>query len=174
NDADLLRAGAVVDRIPPAGRVVGFLILVFKIIDQKMMGRLTTTGAAYRLNTAGAKIWVFIAVFMKRNHPHRITPCEECQHQAPSDKWLLHRRHDSPPEKLNHGRPSEAISVVSSRILIAGKSKLGSTENQREKGSKRALARARIAADKTQTRRDRKSTRLNSSHVKISYAVFCL
>src|SRR5690606_41272865 len=29
-------------------------------------------------------------------------------------------------------------------------------------------------ADPTGARRDRKSTRLNSSHVKISYAVFCL
>src|SRR5690606_40571540 len=28
--------------------------------------------------------------------------------------------------------------------------------------------------DKAPSRRDRKSTRLNSSHVKISYAVFCL
>src|SRR5690606_41376934 len=28
--------------------------------------------------------------------------------------------------------------------------------------------------DSTNTKRDRKSTRLNSSHVKISYAVFCL
>src|SRR5690554_7641705 len=28
--------------------------------------------------------------------------------------------------------------------------------------------------DKTQKRQDRKSTRLNSSHVRISYAVFCL
>src|SRR5690606_39345384 len=28
--------------------------------------------------------------------------------------------------------------------------------------------------DPSQIRRDRKSTRLNSSHVKISYAVFCL
>src|SRR5690606_39506772 len=31
-----------------------------------------------------------------------------------------------------------------------------------------------IAHEGTTTREDRKSTRLNSSHVKISYAVFCL
>src|SRR5690606_41720771 len=31
-----------------------------------------------------------------------------------------------------------------------------------------------IPAAEGKTRRDRKSTRLNSSHVKISYAVFCL
>src|SRR5436309_6760217 len=35
----------------------------------------------------------------------------------------------------------------------------------------RAIPRARRPHE---TRRDRKSTRLNSSHVKISYAVFCL
>src|SRR5437870_13774590 len=33
---------------------------------------------------------------------------------------------------------------------------------------------AQIGACKTAERRDRKSTRLNSSHVAISYAVFCL
>src|SRR3712207_7881304 len=34
--------------------------------------------------------------------------------------------------------------------------------------------RARNGPDPTQQRRDRKSTRLNSSHANISYAVFCL
>src|SRR5690606_40577688 len=33
---------------------------------------------------------------------------------------------------------------------------------------------AAVVADTLDHRRDRKSTRLNSSHVKISYAVFCL
>src|SRR5690606_5839623 len=33
---------------------------------------------------------------------------------------------------------------------------------------------ARLAVPAARGRRDRKSTRLNSSHVKISYAVFCL
>src|SRR5690349_23168580 len=35
-------------------------------------------------------------------------------------------------------------------------------------------ARARASASRPDRRRDRKSTRLNSSHVEISYAVFCL
>src|SRR3712207_7574117 len=39
----------------------------------------------------------------------------------------------------------------------------------RERAPQRAAGRARIRA-----RRDRKSTRLNSSHANISYAVFCL
>src|SRR5207302_7270467 len=34
--------------------------------------------------------------------------------------------------------------------------------------------RSRAGSRRSQTRADRKSTRLNSSHVKISYAVFCL
>src|SRR5436309_6972467 len=37
-----------------------------------------------------------------------------------------------------------------------------------------AGASVRAANDASQWERDRKSTRLNSSHVKISYAVFCL
>src|SRR5574340_1512832 len=37
-----------------------------------------------------------------------------------------------------------------------------------------ALARCRASNGRCARRRDRKSTRLNSSHQKISYAVFCL
>src|SRR5690606_41202271 len=50
----------------------------------------------------------------------------------------------------------------------------GGTGGRRVHGSRRAgrrLPRRRLPAA---FRRDRKSTRLNSSHVKISYAVFCL
>src|SRR5690348_17657494 len=36
------------------------------------------------------------------------------------------------------------------------------------------LSRATARADRSDLRRDRKSTRLNSSHPSISYAVFCL
>src|SRR5215475_15362607 len=39
---------------------------------------------------------------------------------------------------------------------------------------RRGLPRKRLARVPGFARRDRKSTRLNSSHVKISYAVFCL
>src|SRR5690606_41814047 len=42
-------------------------------------------------------------------------------------------------------------------------------EQEREKETLREVARLKAAK-----KRDRKSTRLNSSHVKISYAVFCL
>src|SRR5436309_14167356 len=40
--------------------------------------------------------------------------------------------------------------------------------------SRRCIARARSPTRSASAPRDRKSTRLNSSHVKISYAVFCL
>src|SRR5438874_8990248 len=43
----------------------------------------------------------------------------------------------------------------------------------RERAPGRARRRAKVVAE-LRTRRDRKSTRLNSSHVEISYAVFCL
>src|SRR2546422_5482723 len=43
-----------------------------------------------------------------------------------------------------------------------------------DEAAKQNLVRARLSADKLAARRDRKSTRLNSSHGYISYAVFCL
>src|SRR5689334_24370430 len=45
---------------------------------------------------------------------------------------------------------------------------------QREIEGPRALRRARARAELDQVALDRKSTRLNSSHSSISYAVFCL
>src|SRR3712207_7223296 len=44
---------------------------------------------------------------------------------------------------------------------------------RRGRGGRPGVARAR-RADRVVRRRDRKSTRLNSSHANISYAVFCL
>src|SRR5690606_40060147 len=44
----------------------------------------------------------------------------------------------------------------------------------RENGKRPSPASARRSASQPAARRDRKSTRLNSSHVKNSYAVFCL
>src|SRR5690606_41248201 len=49
----------------------------------------------------------------------------------------------------------------------------GLTVTSAEPG-KALLELGRIARRSMRLRRDRKSTRLNSSHVKISYAVFCL
>src|SRR5438876_6239343 len=74
-------------------------------------------------------------------------------------------------------------------VLACGSNKSGQTVNrdtltERQKDSilanskipnARAVGRAMNAADSMSARiRDRKSTRLNSSHPSISYAVFCL
>src|SRR5438874_5722240 len=46
--------------------------------------------------------------------------------------------------------------------------------SHRDERRRPAAARAQRQHQQSQFRRDRKSTRLNSSHVEISYAVFCL
>src|SRR3712207_6926113 len=45
---------------------------------------------------------------------------------------------------------------------------------RRRAARRRGLVRADEAPGRSRRRRDRKSTRLNSSHANISYAVFCL
>src|SRR2546430_11997025 len=47
-------------------------------------------------------------------------------------------------------------------------------QQQREQSAVVGLRMSSIRFDERQERRDRKSTRLNSSHSQISYAVFCL
>src|SRR5690349_23347893 len=48
-----------------------------------------------------------------------------------------------------------------------------SVESQQEEAQRAKVKRPALTAEE-QARQDRKSTRLNSSHVEISYAVFCL
>src|SRR5690606_23692801 len=59
------------------------------------------------------------------------------------------------------------------RFIVVRSSKL---DNRKEKKLERVLETEQkdLAKLKKQLEKDRKSTRLNSSHVKISYAVFCL
>src|SRR5947199_6566550 len=57
------------------------------------------------------------------------------------------------------------ISAVAQKAAAQEQSKIGAT---------RARADIESAAAKTNQAQDRKSTRLNSSHLGISYAVFCL
>src|SRR5256885_5561620 len=62
--------------------------------------------------------------------------------------------------------------AVSHRGTSSGRRK---NEKERSRRSRwRALHRARRAGSNRVRERDRKSTRLNSSHLVISYAVFCL
>src|SRR5699024_12818134 len=62
-----------------------------------------------------------------------------------------------------------------------GKSRSGPRSKTRHQGGRQASSQgssganaARNSSSRRRRRRDRKSTRLNSSHVSISYAVFCL
>src|SRR5438105_10408279 len=58
------------------------------------------------------------------------------------------------------------------RSLPAGR--VGHGERDRARGERERPARGRVHEDARHGRGDRKSTRLNSSHEWISYAVFCL
>src|SRR5690349_22780913 len=51
---------------------------------------------------------------------------------------------------------------------------LGLLDREHDRGQPRRASRDRAAVCRAHARQDRKSTRLNSSHVEISYAVFCL
>src|SRR3712207_8801554 len=61
-----------------------------------------------------------------------------------------------------------------SRGQAAGERQLREGGGQRHTGGDADRALQRRGDDAGQTVRDRKSTRLNSSHANISYAVFCL
>src|SRR5690349_23669003 len=75
---------------------------------------------------------------------------------------------------------SEAVVAVAQRHVVAGRGGLPERARDRmvvDTGSvvARRGRRAVVAQrDRLPGERDRKSTRLNSSHVEISYAVFCL
>src|SRR3712207_8982020 len=56
----------------------------------------------------------------------------------------------------------------------AGQKILGLDQHVEEVAYRRALVAADVSDARLQERLDRKSTRLNSSHANISYAVFCL
>src|SRR5207249_11282482 len=59
-------------------------------------------------------------------------------------------------------------------VLIAVVDDASRTDSGERRLELDVLPRARLAGDLPLKLRDRKSTRLNSSHVSISYAVFCL
>src|SRR5207302_3096260 len=90
--------------------------------------------------------------------------------------------HPPPPELYTFPtrRSSDLEATQNIKVLDAAMDELGRITGQRPamRRSRKSIAAFRlrqgmpIAA--TVTLRDRKSTRLNSSHVKISYAVFCL
>src|SRR5207249_5735621 len=102
--------------------------------------------------------------------------------------------HDTPPTdiytlSLHDALPISSIRFTGIRRTITGRSQWGIEYRDDEANGSERAARAesgwrhgrtsagRVSAghpDRSDTGRDRKSTRLNSSHVSISYAVFCL
>src|SRR5690606_41700784 len=68
--------------------------------------------------------------------------------------------------------PDIGLSGLVAHALLAGDAVLRVRQNLQPLA--RNLAAAALADSETSFLKDRKSTRLNSSHVKISYAVFCL
>src|SRR5947199_1915872 len=72
------------------------------------------------------------------------------------------------------GIPVECLRrAISARAAPAAAARRGRAARGGARGDRRA-ARLRGAAGRAAQARDRKSTRLNSSHLGISYAVFCL
>src|SRR3712207_7302767 len=77
--------------------------------------------------------------------------------------------HDALP--ICHGRPDQA---VQRRAGLPAQGEPGERVGRTAAGAgARAAGRGGLPPDRLR-RRDRKSTRLNSSHANISYAVFCL
>src|SRR5690349_23576669 len=60
------------------------------------------------------------------------------------------------------------------RSRVSGNRKKREGDRGARSGERREARRRRCRAAAGEARQDRKSTRLNSSHVEISYAVFCL
>src|SRR5690349_24243988 len=73
-----------------------------------------------------------------------------------------------PPARARRGQDCHRPERRLGRVEAAGRG--GGCPRAGARAAAGGLLRNRSAAD----RRDRKSTRLNSSHVEISYAVFCL
>src|SRR5204863_7721683 len=102
-------------------------------------------------------------------------------HPSPSQFYTL-SLHDALPISRAQARPPASSASAPSSVpktsvrtapdLSASSQKAVSlAENGR---CKEALPLLKIASQERSDKEDRKSTRLNSSHVEISYAVFCL
>src|SRR3712207_7279389 len=78
----------------------------------------------------------------------------------------LFRSHLDELHRVGHARRADAPSVPA--VLVGG------VAARRHEGLRVLLARLRARDLVLEERVDRKSTRLNSSHANISYAVFCL
>src|SRR5690606_41645350 len=91
--------------------------------------------------------------------------CMSCNAQSPSDVYTL-SLHDALP--ISHHRQLRLV-----HLQPVPDARGGERRAARGGAQRRGLGQP-AHPDVRQHRPDRKSTRLNSSHVKISYAVFCL
>src|SRR5699024_11922329 len=85
--------------------------------------------------------------------------------------------HDPPPPALSTLSLHDALPISAryvGQICVHGSHQASKVESGNTSGSTRRTRDLYIGAREGPGRRDRKSTRLNSSHVSISYAVFCL
>src|SRR5690606_39976388 len=84
--------------------------------------------------------------------------------------------HDALPIWLRPRRPPDGLTRIGAApVWLSALNDTSRSRDIRAAGVLRAgLIESRGAAHAQRPPKDRKSTRLNSSHVKISYAVFCL
>src|SRR2546430_3857663 len=109
------------------------------------------------------------------NHPER-------QQEEPH-KWIKHQRDERhrpakhkqhTPEEESYHRSSRALSDIKYVCLRARVPAIYAAKCFLRNSSVRAFASCQTGPSKPWPAQDRKSTRLNSSHSQISYAVFCL
>src|SRR5207249_8359771 len=114
----------------------------------------------YFLNQADADVGGLLRVFSFRSH-EEIEELEQRAREHPEER-AAQLALAGELTALVHGEEAVEEAVAASRALF-GEGDLASLD-----------ARTMEAAAASSTASDRKSTRLNSSHVSISYAVFCL
>src|SRR5690606_41568313 len=103
--------------------------------------------------------------------------CVALRHTPPTLDVDTLSLHDALPIYCGHGEAGGCLSVTRPLRVRSSRSRrppAGARRAPRTAGDARLLRLLRLDGDRPVDDADRKSTRLNSSHVKISYAVFCL
>src|SRR5438477_1631829 len=81
---------------------------------------------------------------------------------------------------IDHGKTTLTAAITkvlhtkNAKIAVREYGSIDNAPEERERGITIAVAHVEYETDKRHYAQDRKSTRLNSSHMSISYAVFCL
>src|SRR5437870_6854062 len=114
----------------------------------------------------------------RRRCPHRHPGTRLAIGPVPSP-WLirfLQKAHNSnPPDFIPRARPDAISRQRLALFLLAFPGARGGSRTHTPRSGQGILTtRNTFPVDRNQPETDRKSTRLNSSHVAISYAVFCL